>query len=280
MNNRLMNYFWIRIFDYKEDTELKEDMSQYDWNNQKGTLLDEYYLCGEDLKRESVKEKVKERSNVERFAKPRKNNSGVYALIMDSNEFFYNRFTKEVDCICFNCHKAIKGKEKDFPSMTHYPDSEKGEDKYYFCSWECYREVSQKVNPYNEGDWQQRENYETNGGVYGYIDHIYNRKTNMHYIGQTVYMPFFRWQEHARQHIKGDLVDLTFETITEVRVKSQEYLNNIEAWWIRKFIHDYGKENVMNLTVPKITMSDLVRDYKNIIEGQQSLSNLMLKESE
>ena len=169
---------------------------------------------------------------------------------------------------------------KDFPSMLDMDCTEIGEHRYYFCSWECYREVSHKINPYFEGEWQQRENYETNGGVYGYIYHIYNRKTNMHYIGQTVYMPFFRWQEHARQHVKGDLVDLTFETITEVRVKSQEYLNNIEAWWIRKFIHDYGKENVMNITIPKITMSDLVREYENIIEGQKSLSNLMLKESE
>lgn len=275
-----MNYFWIRIFDYKEDEELKENTSSYDWNNQKGTLLDEYYLCGEDLKRENVKEKVKERSNVERFAKPRKNNSGVYALIMDSNEYFYNRFTKEVDCLCFNCHKHIKGKLKDFPNMTGDADTNISENRYYFCSWECYREVSQKINPYFEGEWQKRENYETNGGVYGYIYHIYNRKTNMHYIGQTVYMPFFRWQEHARQHIKGDLVDLIFETITEVRVKSQEYLNNIEAWWIRKFIHDYGEENVMNITIPKITISDLVSEYTKIVEGQQSLSNLMLKESE
>lgn len=278
MNNCLINYFWIRIFDYKEDEELKENTSSYDWDNQKGTLLDEYYLCGEDMKREDVKNQVKQRSNVNRFAKPRKNtNGGAYAIVMDSNEYFYNRFTKEVDCLCFNCHKAIKGKMKDFPSMSDMDCTEIGEHRYYFCSWECYRETSQKVNPKIEGEWQQRENYTTNGGVYGYIYHIYNRKDNKHYIGQTVYMPFFRWQEHAKQHIKGDLVDLTFETITEVRTKSQEYLNNIEAWWIRKFIHDYGAENVMNITIPKITMNDLINEYTKIVEGQQSLSNMEME---
>ena len=128
-----------------------------------------------------------------------------------------------------------------------------------------------RINPYIEGEWQNREGYEDNGGVYGYIYHIYNRSTNMHYIGQTIYMPFFRWQEHAKQGAKGKLEDLVFEVVTEVRVKSQKYLNNIEAWWIKKFIHEYGRENVMNVTVPKITIEDLEKEYEMIIEGQQNL---------
>lgn len=81
-------------------------------------------------------------------------------------------------------------------------------------------------------------------------------------------MPFFRWQEHAKSKLKGEITDLIFEVVTEVRVKSQEYLNNIEAWWIQKYIHDYGRENVMNLTVPKITMEDLVKEFNRQISGQ------------
>lgn len=84
-------------------------------------------------------------------------------------------------------------------------------------------------------------------------------------------MPFFRWQEHAKQHIKGDITDLTFEVVTEVRVKSQEYLNNIEAWWIRKFIDEHGKENVMNISVPKIAIEDLQREYAKVVGGQNSI---------
>lgn len=94
----------------------------------------------------------------------------------------------------------------------------------------------------------------------------------MHYIGQTIYMPFFRWQEHAKQGIKGKITDLCFEVVTEVRIKSQEYLNNVEAWWIRKFIDEYGKENVMNITVPKITMEDLQKEYAKIVGGQMLFS--------
>lgn len=259
-----MNYFWVRIFDYRKYEEENFHKENGGWEKFKGTLLDEYYLCGEEMTREQAKDDVKKRSSVEKFAKPRKDD-GIYALILSSSKFFYDRFNIEIDAFCFNCHKPIKEKMKDFPKMEH-------EGKcYYFCSWDCKREMSNKVNPYIEGEWQEREGYDTNGGVYGYIYHIYNRKTNKHYIGQTVYMPFFRWQEHAKQHIKGDLIDLIFETITEVRVKSQEYLNNIEAWWIRKFIHEYGKENVMNITVPKLTMEDLIAEFDRQIVGQMGL---------
>lgn len=261
-----MKYFWVRIFDYKKDEELKDYTNIEDWNNRKGTLLDEYYLCGEKMTRETAKQEVKRKSGVEKFAKPRKND-GVYALVMESNQFFYDRFNIEIDTVCFNCHKPIKGKLKDFPYISH----ESGE-KYCFCSWDCKRHTLNKINPYNEGEWQSKEGYKENGGVYGYIYHIYNRKTNMHYIGQTIFMPFFRWQEHAKQHIKGDITDLIFETITEVRVKSQEYLNNIEAWWIRKFIEEYGKENVMNITVPKITIEELIAKYSKIVGGQMMIA--------
>lgn len=263
-----MNYFWVRIFDYKSDEALKECTDIDVWEARRGTLLDEYYLCGEDMTREQAKAKVKERSSVDRFAKPRKS-SGIYALIMDSNQFFYDRFNVEVDAICFNdeCYKPIKGKLKDFPSITH-------EDaRYYFCCWDCKRKVLNKINPYFEGEFQKREDYTSNGGVYGYIYHIYNRCTNMHYIGQTVYMPFFRWQEHAKSGLKGDITDLVFETITEVRVKSQEYLNSVEAWWIRKFIEEYGKDRVMNITIPKITVEELANEYSKMIAGQLNIGN-------
>ena len=269
-----MNYFWVRIYDYKIDEELKEHTELPIWETQKGTMLDEYYLCGEDMTREQAKEQVKIKSGVTKFAKPRKN-EGVYALIMDSSKFFYDRFNVEVDAVCFNCHKPIKGKLKDFPYITN----ESIEEKYCFCSYSCKRETLNKINPHIEGDWQEREDYTKNGGVYGYIYHIYNRSNDMHYIGQTIYMPFFRWQEHAKQGIKGDITDLTFEVVTEVRVKSQEYLNNIEAWWIRKYIEDYGRENVINITIPKITIEELIKEYSKIVAGQISLDVSLQKEN-
>lgn len=261
-----MNYYWVRIFDYKHDNELKEFTAVNIFDDYKGALLDEYYLCGESLNRNEAKTKVIEKSGVTKFAKPRKSD-GTYALVMESTQFFYDRFNVEVDTVCFNCHKPIKGKMKDFPYIKY------GEEKYHFCSYDCRRETQEKISPYVEGEFQEREGYESNGGVYGYIYHIYNRKTNMHYVGQTIYMPFFRWQEHTKSGLKGDICDLVFETITEVRVKSQSYLNDIEAWWIRKFIEDYGLDNVMNISIPKITMEELIKEYSRIVTGQLNIAN-------
>lgn len=260
-----MNYWWIRIFDYRLDDELKEHTDDFTWRYFQGTMLDEYYLCGENMSRDKAKQEVRQRSGVEKFAKPRKS-GGRYAVVMDSSKFFYDRFNVEVDTVCFNCHEPIKGKLKDFPQMEH-------EDKSYsFCCYDCRRETYNKIySP--EGEFQEREDYKENGGVYGYIYHIYNRKTNMHYVGQTIYMPFFRWQEHVKSGLKGDICDLVFETITEVRVKSQEYLNSIEAWWIRKYIEDYGRERVINITVPKITIEELIREYSKIVAGQLSIED-------
>lgn len=145
-----MKYYWVRIYDYKVDDELKEFTDDNVWDSQKGTLLDEYYLYGEDMSRSEAKDEVKKKSSISRFAKPRKG-SGIYALVMESNQFFYERFNIEVDTICFNCHKSIKGKQKDFPYITT-----DGGEKYYFCSYGCRAEISRKINPYYEGEFQTR----------------------------------------------------------------------------------------------------------------------------
>lgn len=246
---------------------------------EKGTMLDEYYLCGDNLSREDCKNQVKEKSKVNCFAKPKKGKSGIYAIVMDSEKFFYDRFTTTLDTYCFNCGKPIKGSIKDFPKFTplYYDErfDTKEEDNleydkeqdYYFCSYDCKYETTNKLKGY-EGEWQSRNGYEQSG-VYGYIYHIYNRIENKHYIGQTKYMPFFRWQEHAKANVKGDVCDLVFETICKTTVNSQEYLNSIEAWWIQRFIDDYGKDNVFNLTNPKITVSHLIEQYNNMYKTIQ-----------
>lgn len=257
-----MNYYWIRIFDYKYDDALKEFTEDWEIKHYKGVLLDEYYLMGEDLKREEVKIKVKEKSNVEKFAKPKNKKDGVYALIMESDKYYYDRFSLKIKGKCFNCYCNIEGRAKDFPYIEH-----EGE-KYYFCSYKCKEKTHKKINPYIEGEFQEREDYSSNGGVYGYIYHIFNRKTGMHYIGQTIYMPFFRWQEHVKSNTKGDITDLVFDVITEIRVKDQEYVNNIEAWWINKFIDQYGRDKVMNVNVPKLTINDLIKEYSEMVGGQ------------
>lgn len=276
-----LNYYWIRIFDYKQDKEdYTNPFSETETyiKDHKGILLDEYYLFGNGMTRQQAKNQVTEQRGISRFAKPRNNNEDIYAIVIESDKSYYEWFCCELpeNTLCFHCHKPISGKVKDFPKLSSFDANclyddvttkHLKENQYYFCSYDCKRKTRKSLENNDTVEWQVKEDYTTNGGVFGYIYHIYNRKEDKHYIGQTRFMPFFRWQEHVKAGEKGDITDMVFEVVTEVRIKNAEYLNNIEAWWIKKFTDEYGVENVMNINHPKITLQHLVDLYN----GQASL---------
>ncbi|NLW47420.1 MAG: hypothetical protein GXY86_08800 [Firmicutes bacterium] len=265
-----MNYFWVRVFDYNYERDLHD----------KGILLDEFYLKGETLTRDEAKQQVKEKYSGKTarellFSKPKKQTNGVYAIVMDSEKFFWDRFYLEIDTFCFKCHKSIKGMMRDFPRTSIGDD----ETEVYFCSYDCRGQYYKSLK--FEGDFQEKEAGQ-DGGIFGYIYHIYNRTSNIHYIGQTRYMPFFRWQEHVKAGEKGKIEDLTFDTITEVRRnnrqsddQNQQYLNSIEAWWIAKFKEE-GYE-VFNISNPKITI-EYLKDRFNEMVAQQKRLDLIIEE--
>lgn len=268
-----MNYFWVRVFDYvhERDSNYENELSFG-----KGVMLDEFYLQGEELDRESAKEEVKARyigesaKNIS-FAKPRKKD-GIYAIVMDSSKFFYDRFYLEIDTYCFwhECHKQIKGKMVDFPRIPN------GDDYHYFCSYDCKSNYYRAINPLSEGEFQEKE-AGGSGDIFGYIYLIYNRIENVYYVGQTRYMPFFRWQEHIKAGGKGDIKDLSFCVLTEVsrnnsisNNQNQRYLNNIEAWWIAKYQEEGFK--VMNVTNPKITVEYLKNCFDEMVKKNEQMS--------
>jgi hypothetical protein len=265
------NYFWIRVFDYVYDRDTYE----------KGTMLDEFYVIGD---RETAKQQVKElycssTSNSMRFAKPKKSD-GIYAVVIDSDKFFYDRFYKGIDTLCFWCHKEIKGKAAEFPREyigegKRYDHDEFCDETAYFCSYDCRTKLWNSQHPSGEGEFQVKEAGQ-NGDVFGYIYLIYNRSEDTYYIGQTRYMPFFRWQEHVKDGGKGELSDLSFSVLAKVCRDRQEndeqnqiYLNNIEAWWIAKYQHE--KYKTFNVTKPKITIEDLKNRFNDMVIRQERL---------
>ena len=263
-------YFWIRVFDYDPVRD----------NGEKGTMLDEFYLDSVTT-RDEAKMKVRERypNTSVGFAKSKKA-PGVYAIVMDSDKFFYDRFYTIIDTLCFICHKPIAGHAKDFPRSNALrksdDDSEFGSETIYFCTYDCKQHFHYALNPIHEGEFQEKETGES-GNIFGYIYHIYNRVTNQHYVGQTRYLPFFRWQEHVKDGSKGDVTDLVFETLCEVRKdrtvsenENQQQLNSMEAWWIQKFIEE-GYE-VMNVTKPRITLESLQQRFNEMVARQAQLT--------
>ncbi|GAA0849262.1 GIY-YIG nuclease family protein [Paenibacillus glucanolyticus] len=273
------NYYWIRIFDYIYERDHLE--------NEKGTMLDEFYLKG-IADREEVKLQVRERycSNSKenlRFAKPKKGNNGIYAIVMESTKFYYDRFYCQLDSICFFCNKPIKGKASEFPrefigeGLFYSPNDDVFSDfnkSAFFCSNECKKDFN-IVKRNNEGEFQVKEEG-NDGNTFGYVYLIYNREQNTYYIGQTRFLPFFRWQEHIKSGKKGDISDLTFSVLANVNRnrsltddQNQHYLNSIESWWIQKYkLEQY---NVSNITKPKITVEDLKDRFREMVEGQPLL---------
>lgn len=266
-----MNYFWVRVYDYDFERDL------YD----KGVLLDEFYLKDIAGGRNEAKQIVKERyvgqtSSEIKFAKPKKKTNGVYAIVMDSDKFFYDRFCVTVNTFCFLCHQPVIGKASEFPSS--YLDGY-DEEATYFCSCKCKSDFYQKINPYSEGEFQEKEEG-ANGQIFGYIYLIYNRQENVYYVGQTRFMPFFRWQEHVKDGKKGDIKDLSFSVITDVRRdnkasndQNQAYLNSIEAWWIAKYQQEGYK--VFNISNPKITVEHLKARFDEMVKKRVQTSIIM-----
>ena len=260
----MMKYFWVRVFDSS-----KEDDA---WDQ--GTMLDEFYLICES--REEAKQEVRNRYQGQakeqlKFAKPRKSN-GIYAIVMDSDKYFYDRFYLTIDTYCFNCHTKISGQESFFP-RTYIDGYE--EIPAYFCGPPCKWEMRKKTDPSIEGDFQDREEGK-NGEVFGYIYLIYNRMDNMYYVGQTRYLPFFRWQDHVKAGEKGDIKDMTFSVLAEIRKRksksdeeNRQYLNNVEAWWIAK----YEAEGfaIKNVTKPLFTIVEMKERFAEMVGNQVTM---------
>jgi hypothetical protein len=272
-----MNYFWVRVYDYNHERD------QYE----KGTMLDEFYLKDLPGGREEAKQNVKDKycsdtSTKLMFAKPKKEADGIYAIVMDSTKFYYDYFTVKVDTFCFECHKKVCGKASEFPrAFIGNGDGYKAGDEVFsdpnltafFCHYDCKSKFYNSQRPDSEGEWQTKEEGQ-NGDIFGYIYLIYNRAKNVYYIGQTRFMPFFRWQEHIKDGVKGDISDLSFSVLAQVGrnkqqsdAENQTYLNNIEAWWIAKYQHE--QHEVFNITKPKITLEYLKHRFNDMVTKQE-----------
>ncbi|MGV2886153.1 GIY-YIG nuclease family protein [Paenibacillus taichungensis] len=271
-------YFWVRVYDYNLERDGME----------KGTLLDEFYLMDIEGGRAEAKQKVLEKyctntSKELKFAKPKKK-SGIYAIITDTEKYWYDRFYAQIDTFCFWCTKPIKGKASEFPRSYigdgHYYASRDTvftdlTQTAYFCTTNCeiHFKRSQKSD---EGEFQVKEEG-NNGDIFGYIYLIYNRAEDQYYIGQTRYMPFFRWQEHVKEGKKGHISDLSFSVLTEIcrdktcdDQQNQQYLNNMEAWWIDKY--RFEGHQVFNISKPKITIDYLKERFNDMVIRQEQMS--------
>lgn len=253
-------YWWCRVFTFIDnDTTLP---------------IKEFYVVAATL--DECKRKIVDgsKTQIKFWSKPR-NSKEDYIKIMESSSYYYDRYVEMQQPLheyCYICHSPIDGDRKHYQHLKVYGFGASSNEYRYFCSNECKNEYNQKKKTLisDTEQWQSRTSIY---GVIGYVYHIYNKATHKHYIGQTKYMPFFRWQEHIKQNEKGHIEDLMFETLCEVRGIDSELLNKAEGYYINQYIEKFGKDYVMNGTIPKFDLKQLEIDYMSIISGTEKPSN-------
>lgn len=205
-----------------------------------------------------------------RFAYSKKLQPGdVYCIIIGEHcyntEKYFNRVEFECDC----CHAKVSGFVNskiqidgwDFDKLLNQHD--KYDDKK-FCSMRCKdRYVHQEaLKIAGETDAQNifvTKDMFTNHNLAGYIYKITKKSTGEFYVGQTIYVPIFRWGQHlTTERFKiENILDYKFEVIE--LVPSNENILDREKYWIQKLYKEH----------PDLSLN--ISQTKNIISSDEEL---------
>ena len=202
--------------------------------------------------REHFKELIKEEygENIS-FRNSKKLNIGdLYCIIIAEHCYNTERYFNRIEYTCACCGAKVVGYVDKAERLSNWEiksDLCNQLDKYsdvLFCSYNCKHSFIKKERQKCLADGLIDESFITredfkNNDIAGYIYKISKKSTGDFYIGQTVYLPIFRWGQHLktdRFNMKG-LLDYQFEVI-EI-VPTNENLLEREKYYIQK----YYKEN-------------------------------------
>lgn len=95
----------------------------------------------------------------------------------------------------------------------------------------------------------------------GYIYLITKKSTGEFYVGQSKYVPMFRWVQHLKtERFKLDnIVDYQFEILEVIPNYAPELLNERESFWINKKRNE-NPSLCLNIMIPKEKTNPFVSD--------------------
>lgn len=165
------------------------------------------------------------------FRYSKKLNPGeVYCIIIGEHCYNPERYFNRIELTCDYCGAKVT---TYFGKPIAFDDYEISRDLYgaeeyrnkRFCSHKCKSDfLKQEVQTIAPGDndhfWVDKEGFTKiqDETIIGYIYKITKKSTGEFYVGQTMYVPIFRWGEHLhtdRFPLK-DISDYQFEVITPV----------------------------------------------------------------
>lgn len=167
----------------------------------------------------------------------------LYCIIIGEHCYDTERYFNKITFVCDCCGATVTTYIKrpicfeDYAIRNYFFNIAEYKEKR-FCSEKCKQEYldkeRQRLKPDEDREfWVTRDMF-TEKNMAGYIYKITKKSTGEFYVGQTIYVPIFRWGQHLKTErfdIKG-ILDYQFEVI-EIVPKGENILER-EKYWIQK----------------------------------------------
>ncbi len=180
----------------------------------------------------------------------------LYCIIIAEECYNAEQYLSEIKFKCDCCGAEVKsywGKSiqiKDWEIKNHLYGQINKYQTLHFCSVQCKdsfinrEKTNIKINDDSDSDfWVSKDMFQSDD-IVGYIYKITKKSTGEYYIGQSKYIPMFRWCQHLKTNRfnQKNILDYTFEVLYEV--KMGEDILMIE----KQFIKDnYNKDLSLNI---------------------------------
>lgn len=195
-----------------------------------------------------------------KFAYSKKLNPGdLYCIIIGEHCYNTERYFDKITYTCSHCgcqvttysHKPIRYSNYEIQNDLFGIEDYK---ELMFCSQNCKRSHTEKLihelNPQDITDncFISPNSFESN--VVGYIYKITKKSTGQFYIGQTRYVPVFRWGQHLKteRFPLEDIQDYQFEVIAVVH--PGENILEVEKYYIQTY-YTQCPEKSLNIACTK-----------------------------
>ena len=231
------------------------------WSQSKENSIElcmDCYMCET---RDDFKNHIRETYGKDiKFAYSKKYLPGTqYCIIIGEHVYNGHKYFNRVEFTCKECGATVKG---SIDSRVRIPDWEikhslGGDLDTYanidFCCIKCadhfIEKESQKYkDEFCSNDFIDRDSFNTSK-LSGFIYKIAKKSTGEFYIGQTSYVPIFRWGQHLRsdRFPISNIHDYTFEVIETVPLGVN--ILERENYWIHKYYESAPDKslNIQNL---------------------------------
>lgn len=249
-----MKEILYRIYEVAPDEVRKDNLSKAldcgiyssTSKNENIELLMDVLIC-ED--RDAFKDIIRSMyGNDIKFSYSRKLKEGeLYCIIIGEHCYNTEQYFSKVEFECDCCGSKVQTYWDKSIYLHKYEISSKlyNIEEYNnkrFCSNKCKNTFleteSRKIRPDDDAEFYVDRSMFDADGVIGYIYKITKKSTNEFYIGQSKYIPMFRWCQHLKteRFDQKNLLDYNFEVI--YMVKKGENILDIEKQYIQQYFNE------------------------------------------